>query len=111
MSHLQPGGSRSGYYPIGDHTFTDLKFNGYGLIRDGERMSVTISYDISDSMNLNVAYGSNDDDYLLFHDFDADAGFGFHTAAARVTEDETFEVRLSGTNDQFDWSIGMFAQF
>ena len=105
MSHLQPGGSRSGYYPIGDHTFTDLKF-GYGLIRDGERMSVTISYDISDSMNLNVAYGSNDDDYLLFHDFDADAGFGFHTAAARVTEDETFEVRLSGTNDQFDWSIG-----
>ena len=67
---------------------------------------MTISYDISDSMNLNVAYGTNDDDYLLFHDFDADAGFGFHTAAARVTEDETFEVRLSGSNDQFDWSIG-----
>ncbi|HJM71487.1 MAG TPA: TonB-dependent receptor [Gammaproteobacteria bacterium] len=107
MGHItDDDGNWSGYYPIGDNSFNDLKFNGYGLVRDGERASVTISYDISDSMNLNVAYGTNDDDYLLFHDFDADAGFGFHTAAARVTEDETFEVRLSGSNDQFDWSIG-----
>jgi len=107
MGHITDAdGNWSGYYPIGDNSFNDLKFNGYGLVRDGERASVTISYDISDSMNLNVAYGTNDDDYLLFHDFDADAGFGFHTAAARVTEDETFEVRLSGSNDQFDWSIG-----
>ena len=43
---------------------------------------------------------------MLFHDFDAAGGFGFHVYNARVTEDETFEVRLSGTSDRFDWSIG-----
>lgn len=57
-------------------------------------------------MNLNVAYGKNEDDYVLFHDFDAAGAFGFHVYNARVTEDETFEVRLSGTSDRLNWSIG-----
>ena len=65
-----------------------------------------VSWDITDSLNLNLAYGENEDDYVLFHDFDAAAGFGFHTYNARVTEDETFEVRLSGTSERFDWSVG-----
>ncbi len=107
MGHITDAdGNWSGYYPIGDHDFNDLGFNGFGLVKDGERVSIAMSYDISDSMNLNIAYGKNDDDYLLHQDFDGDAGFGFSVAAARVTEDETFEVRLSGSNDQFDWSIG-----
>ena len=107
MSHLtDDDGNFVGYGPIGDLTFNDLSHNGFGLAREGERASISISYDLSDDMNLTVAYGKNDDDYVLYHDFDGDAGFGFHTYAARVTEDETFEVRLSGTNDQFDWSIG-----
>ena len=95
-----------GYAPIGDHSFDDLSHNGFGKAGDGERFGAIVSWDLTDSLNLNVAYGKNEDDYVLFHDFDASGGFGFHTYNARVTEDETFEVRLSGTSDRFDWSIG-----
>ena len=95
-----------GYAPIGDHSFDDLSHNGFGKAGDGERFGAIVSWDMTDSLNLNIAYGKNEDDYVLFHDFDAAGGFGFHTYNARVTEDETFEVRLSGTSERFDWSIG-----
>jgi len=95
-----------GYAPIGDHSFDDLSHDGFGKAGDGERFGAIVSWDLSDSLNLNLAYGKNEDDYVLFHDFDAAGGFGFHVYNARVTEDETFEVRLSGTTDRFDWSIG-----
>ena len=100
------GLSGAGYAPIGDHSFDDLSHNGFGKSGDGERFGAIVSWDMTDSLNLNVAYGKNEDDYVLFHDFDAAGAFGFHVYNARVTEDETFEVRLSGTSDRFDWSIG-----
>lgn len=96
----------AGYAPIGDHSFDDLSHNGFGKAGEGERFGAIVSWDMTDSLNLNVAYGKNEDDYVLFHDFDAAGAFGFHVYNARVTEDETFEVRLSGTSDRFDWSIG-----
>ena len=95
-----------GYAPIGDHSFDDLSHNGFGKAGEGERFGAILSWDMTDSLNLNLAYGKNEDDYVLFHDFDAAGAFGFHVYNARVTEDETFEVRLSGTSDRFDWSIG-----
>ena len=95
-----------GYAPIGDHSFDDLSHNGFGKAGEGERFGAIVSWDMTDSLNLNLAYGKNEDDYVLFHDFDAAGAFGFHVYNARVTEDETFEVRLSGTSDRFDWSIG-----
>ena len=95
-----------GYAPIGDHSFDDLSHNGFGKSGDGERFGAIVSWDMTDSLNLNLAYGKNEDDYVLFHDFDAAGAFGFHVYNARVTEDETFEVRLSGTGDRFNWSIG-----
>ena len=95
-----------GYAPIGDHSFDDLSHNGFGKSGDGERFGAIVSWDMTDSLNLNLAYGKNEDDYVLFHDFDAAGAFGFHVYNARVTEDETFEVRLSGTSDRFNWSIG-----
>ena len=100
------GLSGDGYAPIGDHSFDDLSHNGFGKSGDGERFGAIVSWDMTDSLNLNLAYGKNEDDYVLFHDFDAAGAFGFHVYNARVTEDETFEVRLSGTSDRFDWSIG-----
>jgi iron complex outermembrane recepter protein len=100
------GLSGAGYAPIGDHSFDDLSHNGFGKSGDGERFGAIVSWDMTDSLNLNLAYGKNEDDYVLFHDFDAAGAFGFHVYNARVTEDETFEVRLSGTSDRFDWSIG-----
>ena len=95
-----------GYAPIGDHSFDDLSHNGFGKSGDGERFGAIVSWDMTDSLNLNLAYGKNEDDYVLFHDFDAAGAFGFHVYNARVTEDETFEVRLSGTSDRLNWSIG-----
>ena len=95
-----------GYAPIGDHSFDDLSHNCFGKAGEGERFGAIVSWDMTDSLNLNLAYGKNEDDYVLFHDFDAAGAFGFHVYNARVTEDETFEVRLSGTSDRFDWSIG-----
>ena len=95
-----------GYAPIGDHSFDDLSHNGFGKAGEGERFGAIVSWDMTDSLNLNLAYGKNEDDYVLFHDFDAAGAFGFHVYNARVTEDETFEVRLSGTSDRFDLSIG-----
>ena len=95
-----------GYAPIGDHSFDDLSHNGFGKAGEGERFGAIVSWDMTDSLNLNVAYGKNEDDYVLFHDFDAAGAFGFHVYNARVTEDETFEVRLSGTSDRLNWSIG-----
>ena len=100
------GLSGDGYAPIGDHSFDDLSHNGFGKSGDGERFGAIVSWDMTDSLNLNVAYGKNEDDYVLFHDFDAAGAFGFHVYNARVTEDETFEVRLSGTSDRLNWSIG-----
>ena len=96
----------AGYAPIGDHSFDDLSHNGFGKAGEGERFGAIVSWDMTDSLNLNLAYGKNEDDYVLFHDFDAAGAFGFHVYNARVTEDETFEVRLSGTSDRFNWSIG-----
>ena len=95
-----------GYAPIGDHSFDDLSHNGFGKAGEGERFGAIVSWDMTDSLNLNVAYGKNEDDYVLFHDFDAAGAFGFHVYNARVTEDETFEVRLSGTSNRLNWSIG-----
>ena len=95
-----------GYAPIGDHSFDDLSHNGFGKAGEGERFGAIVSWDMTDSLNLNLAYGKNEDDYVLFHDFDAAGAFGFHVYNARVTEDETFEVRLSGTSDRLNWSIG-----
>ena len=96
----------AGYAPIGDHSFDELSHNVFGKAGEGERFGAIVSWDMTDSLNLNLAYGKNEDDYVLFHDFDAAGAFGFHVYNARVTEDETFEVRLSGTSDRFDWSIG-----
>ena len=105
--HLRDeSGNWQGYAPIGDHDFDDLSHNGFGKVGDGDRFGIIASWDITDSLNLNAAYGKNEDDFLIFHDFDADGGFGFHTSSARVTEDETFELRLSGVTDRFDWSVG-----
>ena len=96
----------AGYAPIGDHSFDDLSHNGFGKFGTGDRLGIIVSYDISDSMNLDMRYGSNEDDYVLFHDFDASPTFGFHTYNARVTKDDSFEVRLSGEAENFDWSVG-----
>ncbi|KRP25921.1 MAG: hypothetical protein ABS22_05175 [SAR92 bacterium BACL16 MAG-120322-bin99] len=105
--HLRDdSGNWSGYGPIGDHDFDDLSHNGFGKFGDGERLGISISWDISDSLNLSAAYGKNEDDYIAFTDFDASPTFGFHTLGARVTKDETTELRLSGTTDRFDWSVG-----
>ena len=99
-------GGGDGYAPIGAHSFDDLSHNGFGKFGTGDRLGIIMSYDISDSLNLDVRYGSNKDDYVLFHDFDASPTWGFHTYNARVTEDDSFEMRLSGETDRFDWSVG-----
>jgi iron complex outermembrane receptor protein len=64
----------AGYAPIGDHSFDDLSHNGFGKFGTGDRLGIIVSYDISDSMNFDMRYGSNKDDYVLFHDFDATSG-------------------------------------
>ena len=99
-------GNWAGYAPIGGHDFDDLSHNGFGKVGDGDRLGVNISWDLSESINLSAAYGKNEDDYFIFADFDASPTFGFHTPGARITEDETTEIRLSGTTDRFDWSLG-----
>ena len=99
--------SVGGYHPIGDLSFKDLGHNGFGLAREGQRVAINISYDISDDMNLNIVYGDNEDEYFAFMDFDADPINGFHTAGARVTNDESFEARLSGSSGDIDWSVGV----
>ena len=100
------GGRAGKYGAIGDLWFDDLTAGQYGLAREGERASIQVNYDISDDMSLYIGYGKNDDEYILNHDFDGTATYGFNTAAMRITEDETIEARLSGSNDQFDWSVG-----
>ena len=99
-------GGGPGYAPIGDHSFDDLSHNGFGKFGTGDRLGIIVSYDISDSMSFDMRYGSNEDDYVLFHDFDASPTWGFHTYNARVTKDDSFEMQLSGEAENFDWSVG-----
>jgi len=105
--------------------FDDL--GGFGLVREGYRIAVDTSFELSDSLQLDVLAGVNQDEFLFFGDFDGSpdfgdvppfAGFsataggpsilGFNNRFGRETEDTSIEARLSGStsNSRLNWSIG-----
>jgi len=111
-------------------TFLGLDFDdlgGFGLAREGFRLAVDASFELSDSLQLDVLAGVNEDEFLYFGDFDGSpdfgdvppfAGFspaaggpsilGFNSRFGRDTEDTSIEARLSGStsNERLNWSIG-----
>jgi len=111
-------------------TFLGLDFDdlgGFGLVREGYRLAVDTSFELSESLQLDVLAGVNDDEFLYFGDFDASpdfgevppfAGFsptaggpsilGFNSRFGRQTDDVSIEARLSGSalSDRLSWSVG-----
>ena len=105
--------------------FDDL--GGFGLVREGYRLAADASYEFTESLQLDVLVGVNEDEYLYYGDFDASPGFGdvppfagfsptaggpsilgFNSLVGRLTEDTSIEARLSGStaNDKLAWSFG-----
>lgn len=89
-----------------DLTFDDL--DGAGLYREGTRFSIDARYEFANDLELAVLAGANEDEFIVFNDFDASPGFGFNTTGGRKVEDTSFEVRLSslGGDSRFNWSVG-----
>jgi len=86
--------------------FSDL--GGPGLIREGNRVAIDAQYEFANGMTLDFLAGENEDEYLVYTDFDASPGFGFNTTGGSLIEDSSVEVRLSGVavNERLNWSIG-----
>ena len=89
-----------------DLDFGDL--GGAGLVREGFRMAMELSYDWDNGTRLEYLQGINEDEWLGYFDFDSSPGLGFNTTGGREVRDESMEVRLSGSamDDRLDWSIG-----
>lgn len=88
-------------------TFADL--GGPGLIREGYRVALTGNFELSDTVNLDVLAGYNEDEFLTFNDFDGTASAaGFITVGGRQVRDTSIEARLSGVamDDRLNWSFG-----
>lgn len=91
--------------------FIDLDFDdlgGAGLVNEGYRLSFDATYDFDGGVSLDVLAGYNEDEYLLYQDFDSTAGFGFNSTVGQQVQDLSLEARLSGSafNDRLDWSFG-----
>lgn len=87
--------------------FDDLPGNG-GLVQEGNRFSVDMTYEITDDITFDLLAGMNDNEYLFYADFDSTPGFGFNTTGAEKLEDFSVEARLSGSfmDDRLGWSFG-----
>ena len=116
--------------PVNFHDIDFDDLGGFGLLREGYRFSVVTSYDIVDSLRLDVLANINEDQYLYMIDFDATPDLappgtftfgrfgrpvsgdpaGFISRGVRKTEDKGLEVRVSGSalyDDQLNWSLGV----
>ena len=91
--------------------FIELDFDdldGPGLAREGGRIAFDATLDMTDDLRLDVLTGYNEDEFLVYTDFDASPGFGFNTSGGRAVRDFSIEARLSGSamDDRLDWSFG-----
>lgn len=91
--------------------FIELDFDdldGPGLVREGGRIAFDAALEFSDDLRLDLLTGYNEDEWLLYSDFDGSPGFGFNTSGGRAVRDFSIEARLSGSamDDRLDWSFG-----
>lgn len=103
LTNLRDGGRQEAVIGL---TFDDL--GGYGLKREGFRLSGDATYDFSDDVSFDVLVGYNEDEYLGLFDFDGTDDYSFSVSAGQEVKDLSLEARLSGTllNDRVDWSFG-----
>ncbi len=87
-------------------TFADL--GGPGLLREGSRISIDAQYQFENGMTIDLLAGENEDEFIVYTDFDASPGFGFNTVGGSLVEDQSIELRLSGAamDERLNWSIG-----
>jgi len=87
-------------------TFVDL--GGPGLLREGHRIAIDAQYKFDNGLTLDFLAGENEDEFIVYTDFDASPGFGFNTVGGSLVEDQSVELRLSGVaaNERLNWSVG-----
>ncbi|MEM1261750.1 MAG: TonB-dependent receptor [Pseudomonadota bacterium] len=85
-----------------------------GLDRESTRLSAQFNYDFGNNLVLSGLFGINDEEVRLLRDADDTADFAYVSYSGRKFEDQSFELRLSGTafEERMDWSVGfnMFEQ-
>ena len=100
-SHIAAGITNPATLPAGVPQVDDV-----GMIRETERVSLTVSYDIND-YNVEFIGGINEQGANWIRDFDIEDRVNFFSRDPQYMEDESFELRLTSPQDRrFRWLIG-----
>ncbi len=93
---------------INDFEYNPFNTNDFGLNLDSTRIAANLSWDITDTITLDVQGGYNEESNGFWWDFDASPDHSFMSFSARDIEDYSAEARLSGLslNDKLSWSVG-----
>lgn len=83
-----------------------LNTNETGLQLDSTRFDVHADFDISENISLSFLGGYNEEAYGYWSDFDNTANTSFFSFISQEIEDTSLEIRLSGSGDKFDWTLG-----
>lgn len=83
-----------------------LNTNETGLQLDSTRFDVHADFDLTDNISLSFLGGYNEEAFGYWSDFDSTADVSFFSFTSQEIEDTSLEVRLSGSGDKFDWTLG-----
>ncbi len=93
---------------VNNFEYNPFNTDEFGLNLNSTRIAANASWDITDTITLDVQGGLNEEAYGYWWDFDATPDQSFLSFSAREIEDYSAEARLSGLslNDKLSWSIG-----
>lgn len=85
-------------------------FTGDGVMTDSTSASMTLNWEINDSLSLKSITGMRDLDNGIWVDSDASPLGYFNTWGYTETEEISQELQFSGGNDRLDWIVGAYYQ-
>jgi len=86
--------------------YNPFNVNEFGLKLDSFRLDVHADFDLTENVALSILGGFNEESFGYWSDFDNGPDNSFMSFISQELEDKSLEVRLSGTSDKLDWSIG-----
>lgn len=95
---LTPGAASLGY------NLLDVDEDGLQL--DSFRLDLHADFDLTDNISLSFLAGYNEESYGYWSDFDNSPDSSFFSFISQDLEDTSVEIRLSGSGDRFDWTLG-----
>ncbi len=78
----------------------------FGLKLDSFRFDVHADFDLTEDIALSVLGGFNEESYGYWNDFDNGPDDSFMSFISQDIEDQSLEVRLNGSADKLEWSVG-----